>query len=292
MLMTSELRRKVLLASASVAALRAAGQPSVQSDELVEEVVRFPLVDGDASYQLQMTLMRPLTIDIRRPVVVMSHGVPSNKNQPAVSRRARPVSQARFFISAGFVVAVPMRRGYGQSEGTMPPFSCDIYRTAWEEAKDIEAAVRYVQSLPYTKPDAIVLLGVSAGSPASFAAAARIGPAVGSVINFSGGRRLRGTEARDCYPQELFSAFSRFGAEVSVPTLWLYSPNDEVFPPPLVAECLSLFKASGGKAEFSDVPIYRGDPHDLFSNPEAMPIWAARIRSFLGDRSMSFQKVG
>lgn len=97
--------------------------------------------------------------------------------------------------------------------------------------------------------------------------------------------------ATDCYPQELLSAFSRSGSEVSVPTLWLYSPNDEVFPAPLVAECLRLFKASGGSAEFSEVPICRGDPHDVFSNANAMPIWAARIRSFLGDRSITAQKV-
>ena len=292
MSMASELCRKILLAAASLTALTAAAQSPAQSDELIEEVIRFPLLDGDVDYQLEMTLMRPPTIDIRLPVLVMNHGVPANKSQAALLRRARPVSQARFFVSAGFVVAIPMRRGYDQSEGGMPSFSCDIHRTAWEEAKDIDAAVRHLQSLPYTRPDAIVLLGVSAGALASFAAAARIGPAVLGVINFSGGRRLRGPMARDCYPQELLSAFSRFGSEVSVPTLWLYSPNDEVFPAPLVAECLRLFKASGGTAEFSEVPIYRGDPHDIFSNFDAMPIWAAKIRSFLGDRSIRARKVG
>ncbi|MDR6537213.1 CocE/NonD family hydrolase [Variovorax soli] len=291
MSVTRECRRRILLAAASTIALKVGAQASAQSDELVEEVTRFPLVDGDITYELEMTLMRPPTIDNRMPVLVMNHGVPSNKRQAAVLRRARPISQARLFVSAGFVVAIPMRRGYGQSEGGMPSFSCDIHQTAWEEPKDIEAAVRHLQSLPFVRPDALVLLGVSAGALASFAAAARIGHAVLSVINFSGGRRLRGPMARDCYPQELLSAFSRFGAEVSVPTLWLYSPNDVVFPAPLVAECLSLFRASGGKAEFAEVPTYRGDPHDVFSNADTMPIWAARVRSFLGDRSIKVQKV-
>ncbi|GAA4333831.1 hypothetical protein GCM10023165_09220 [Variovorax defluvii] len=248
--------------------------------------------DGDAEYQLEMTLMRPANSGASLPVLVMNHGVPADKSQPATHLRARPVSQARVFLSAGFVVAIPMRRGYGQSEGSMPAFSCDIHAVAWEEAKDIEAAVRYLQSLAYVNADAITLLGVSAGALASFAAAGRMGPTVSRVINFSGGRRLRGLAARDCYPQALLSAFSTFGAEVSAPTLWLYAPNDSVFPAPLVAECLRVFRAAGGKAEFAEIPVYRGDPHDVFSNPGTMPIWSARVREFMGDRSIKAQKVG
>jgi pimeloyl-ACP methyl ester carboxylesterase len=264
---------------------------SAQADDVVEEVLYFLLSEGDVEYRLQMTLMRPAVIAGRLPVIVMNHGVPADKGSAAARQRARPLSQARLFVSAGFVVAVPMRRGYGQSEGSMPSFSCDIHGTAQEEAKDIVAAVRHLQTLPCVKADAITLLGVSAGAPASLAAAASIGPAVTGVVNMAGGRRLRGARAKDCYPQELFAAFSRWGAEVAVPTLWLYASNDSVFPAPLVAECLSRFQASGGKAVFAEIPVYRGDAHDIFSNVHAMPVWAAKILEFLGDRTIRIQKV-
>ena len=265
-------------------------QALANMNNMLEEVVYFDINAQDVNYKLEMTIFRDGNL-YNMPLIIMNHGVPSDKSELSKMIRARPITQAKLFVEKGYAVAVPMRRGYAQSEGKPPAFSCDITATANEESLDIIAAVKYMNTLPYIKKDSTTLIGVSAGALASFAAASQLRETVISVINFSGGRRLRGGQSDSCYPLELLNAFSYFGEKVTVPTLWLYSPNDKVFPPELVKQNVNKFQTAGGTLDYRDIPVFNGDAHNIFSNPHAIPLWWAQVQNFMGDKSVKLQKI-
>ena len=52
------------------------------------------------------------------PLMIISHGVPFEKVlESEIKSRHRYCQQSKEFVNRGFVVAIPMRRGYGKSGG-------------------------------------------------------------------------------------------------------------------------------------------------------------------------------
>ena len=92
----------------------------------------------------------------------------------------------------GFAVVIPMRRGYGHSEGNYaeaegPCENADFYAAGRESARDLRATVEYVAALPGIDPERLVLVGHSTGGFASLILASQGLPGVRGVINFAGG---------------------------------------------------------------------------------------------------------
>ena len=53
----------------------------------------------------------------RRPLVVISHGSPADSSQRSDGAASLRVRSSSWFVSRGYVVALPLRRGYGETGG-------------------------------------------------------------------------------------------------------------------------------------------------------------------------------
>jgi pimeloyl-ACP methyl ester carboxylesterase len=79
----------------------------------------------------------------------------------------------------------------------------------------------------------------------------------------------------------LVQAAAVFGQSTRIPTLWLYAANDSYFDAALSERMADAFRGAGGIAEYHLLPALDGEGHFLMFSPEAMPLWAPIITSFL-----------
>src|SRR5262249_19646527 len=125
----------------------------------------------------------------RVPLAVGSHGSPRNADR---RRQMHPdYSILRSWLrDQGYALIVPMRRGYGSSDGEFSEGigSCnnpDYVSSSLTAANDIEAAIRYMRDQAFVNATRIVLVGHSAGGLTSLAAASRGPEGVVAVVNFA-----------------------------------------------------------------------------------------------------------
>ena len=71
----------------------------------------------------------------------------------------------------------------------------------------------------------------------------------------------------------------RFGTTAKVPTLWLYSENDQFWGKKLPLEWLAAYAGAGGKGEFVQLPPYKEDGHASFVGNRAA--WQPAFEQFL-----------
>ncbi|MBL0899293.1 MAG: hypothetical protein IBJ17_11425, partial [Reyranella sp.] len=79
-----------------------------------EEIVRVP---GPGGANLIATVLRPPG-EAKAPVVVINHGSPADGSQRTTMQRPKYPTLSSWFLAKGYVVALPLRRGYGESGGT------------------------------------------------------------------------------------------------------------------------------------------------------------------------------
>jgi len=109
-----------------------------------KEPDRFLLLDG--------TVFRP-NDDLRHPVAVINHGMPFDGDFRALDR-CRFSAASDWFVQNGWVVAVPMRRGYASSEGecvegTGGSENPDFYLAGQSTANDIVSVVALSREMFY-----------------------------------------------------------------------------------------------------------------------------------------------
>ena len=216
-----------------------AGQGAKAATEMLpnESVVRVPVqVDlengGQARGELVVTVFTPQG-EGRHPLMVISHGRAGDAAGRAKLGRARYATAARYFTDAGFVVAVPVRLGYGATGGpdleNSGPcgdrrFTPMFNRAASEIAQVIEAMARR----PDVDPANVVALGQSVGGGSTVALAAA-GPAgVRAAINFAGGSGGDPVKSpgKPCGPERLQETYAGYAATTRMPMLWIYTEND------------------------------------------------------------------
>ncbi|MHC1549133.1 alpha/beta hydrolase family protein [Phyllobacterium sp. K27] len=218
------------------------------------------------------------------PLVIINHGgaVDAPSNAPW---DYRPEAAIKWFVSKGFSVAIPIRRGYGRSEGARVSIgncSSPAYIDGGKEiARDIISAVDYFRQQSFILADRIVLIGHSLGGAGSLAAASRHPEGVRGVIAFGpGAGRMR--QGKICRADLLESAFREFGATNDLPTIWIYAENDKYFGPKLAQH---LFRAYVQKKtpiqELEILPPSGDDGHDLFLRNDGPVIWAPIVEKFL-----------
>ena len=259
--------------------------PALPPISLKEQVVRIPLrvpsPSGERRLSLEATVYRPPWPG-PSPLLVLSHGT----SRDLVKRRERKAyaAQSRALVNLGFAVVIPMRRGYGNSEGSYAEEEglCEqarYYEAGMQSAQDLLATVSYMAAQPYVDPKRVVLAGHSSGGFASLALASQGFPGLLGVINFGGGRGSRADKV--CSPPALIAAFAKFGRTIRVPTLWLYAENDSYFPPPLVRELYRAFTEAGGRARLIMLPPFSEEGHYLFNDKQGVPLWITLVESFV-----------
>jgi len=247
-----------------------------------ETVLRVPVVSANGRADpIEVTLFRPREA-VAAAVVILSHGSPRDAQDRRRTGRLRFEAQSRVFAAMGHPVAVPTRRGYGDSGGAWSEGygSCeqpDYHRAGLETARDIRATIDALRKLPDLKAERFVLVGLSAGGWGSVAASTLPIEGLLGVVSFAGGRGSYGPN-RVCADQRLVEAAARYGREARVPQLWIYSVNDLYFGPALARRMHAAFVAEGGRAEFFEAPPAGADGHEYFARTAH---WKAPVEAFL-----------
>jgi len=251
-----------------------------------EQVVHVP---GPGGSTLVATVMRQPG-ESRSPMVVINHGSPADGSQRGKMERPRYAALSSFFLSRGYVVVLPLRRGYGESGGRWAEGygSCDLpdyFNAGLQGAADIQATIDFMRTQPYVAPDRTIVVGQSAGGWATIALSSRNPPGVAAMINFAGGRgghqKLAGGGIGNCTPRALVDAAARYGAVARVPMLWIYAENDSFFEPSLAKRMVEAYGGAGGKAAYRPVGAFGRDGHSLAGSSNGNSVWGPLIESFL-----------
>lgn len=253
--------------------------PDVESEQ-----VEVPLLLMGKTLYLDAMLYKPAG-NGPFPGMVITHGT-SRKvaDRKKIEADDYFVKNSKLFAEMGFTVLFVVRRGFGVSDGPYSEFNKypDSTRNytldGLEAAKDLGAAVQYLQQQPFVDKTKIVLLGQSTGGHSVLATGSQNLPGVAGVINFAGGRGSTGPN-KILDEANLVDSFRTYGKSFRVPTLWLYSENDLYFGPELAQEFLKAFCSGGARVEFVLLPAFGEDGHSSFVR--AQENWLDAVHTFL-----------
>jgi dienelactone hydrolase len=242
---------------------------------------------GNTTYHLATYIHKPDGFDSaeKYPVVIINHGTAVDSYTRGHTRFTYPYA-SEYFLKKGFVVVVPMRRGYAGSDGVSIADSIgscsnpDYSSSAREASRDITAVISYVKGLAYADAQRILLVGTSSGGFTSLAVASLNIEGVIGVINVAGGQggaSRTESSGHACSEQRLVEIMGSFG-KARVPTLWIYSENDTFFRPELAQAMFEDFLRGGGKGKLVIAPPFG---HTLLSREEGRAIWAPYSDEFL-----------
>ena len=289
-------------------AFASAARAEILDTALHEEIVSVPLPKGMSHEALVATIYRP---DGRGPfpLLVLSHGSPPNSAARARMGRYRVLPRIREFTRRGFVVIVPMRRGFGDTGGRWQErygdcAAPDFQTAGLEAAADLMATLEFADSLNYIDRKRVILAGQSAGGFASMAAASRgppapTGPAAlgRRPVTRRVRRRARGGNPRrnpgePCGSEVMAETIGRFAQTIRVPVLWHYAENDRYFGAQHVRSWFAAFEAAGARGKLVMQPAFGQDGHRLFASPEGLPIWTGEFDRFLQEIGFRSQQAG
>ena len=280
---------KLLLASslacflvANVAA-QTAGPQGPEGSTRREQEWRIPGPGG--STLMVATVMRPPG-EARSPLLVMNHGSPPSSAERPSMQRPRFSTISSYFVSRGYVVVMPLRRGYGATGGRWaeeygPCGNPDYAGAGLQTAADIKATVDYMRTQPFVAPDRTIVAGQSAGGWGTLALSSLNPPGVPGMIDFAGGRGGHQPGVGNCAPNALVQASGKYGATARVPLLWISSENDTYFEPGLVKRMVEAYNGAGGQAIHRPVGPFGKEGHNLASSESGAPIWQPLVADFL-----------
>jgi dienelactone hydrolase len=259
-----------------------------------EQVHWIPMTDAaGAQHLLYARVCRPPGEAPAR-ILVFAHGTPA---VPEARVRVGPPScdseAFRWFLDRGYVVIASVRRGYGATGGAEAETSrsCnnpDYVRSGLEAARDVAATVDYAATLPFARPQGMVLIGLSTGGWTTIAYNATPHPRVTALINMSGGRggHHDNRPNSNCSPDRLAEAAGQFGVRASTPMLWVYTANDSFFSPAIAGAMYAAFTRAGGKADYEAMPAFGSDGHDMFVLAGGSAIWGPLVERYLATRPL------
>ena len=258
--------------------------------ELVEERTFLTVRTDGGSHRLETLLVRPAKADGRLPIALITHG----KNLKSADNRAiradMMLPQARDLAARGWLAAVVIRRGYGESDGVpgvsrgsayMACENGDLVRGLDVEADDLDGALTAIAARPDADGTRVIAVGQSLGGGVALAFAARRPAGLIGVVNISGGVWRARADGEVCDFDGLTAAMASFGARTRIPTLWLYAENDSLFPPHVVGRMRDAYAAGGARAELVMFPPILHDGHRLFADFGGRVKWLRALDRFL-----------
>jgi dienelactone hydrolase len=279
-----------LLVCTAATALPAAAR----DDRPAPEILRLPLSIGGNRTEVVTHLYKPRGPG-PFPLVIFSHG-----RAPLAADRAQqstPVlaGHAQYWLDKGVAVLAPIRPGYGATggadressnsrwkDGAGECYTEPDFTTVAEHAREtVVATYRWAQQQRWVRKNRILLEGQSVGGMTTIAAAALGLPGVVGAVNFSGGAGGNPEIApgHSCKPARLAQAYRQYGAQVRIPSLWLYAPNDQFWGAQVPRTWFAAFKAGGSDAQFVQTgPVKGEDGHRLLRDGGKM--WAPPLTAF------------
>jgi dienelactone hydrolase len=221
------------------------------------------------------------------PLVTINHGKP--RGGEIVARGMSPdyVLAAQWFVDRGFAVAVPMRRGYGRSEGDIGDVAgkCndrDYFASAQLTAAEMEGVAAYMRRQSFVDADEVVVLGHSWGGLGALGVAYDSPPGVVGIINFAGGAGSFAPGQICSGKERLIAAVGRLGAADRIPEIWLYAENDQYFAPPLAHAMYDVYRAKAkAPVTFVDLPAFDSNGHFVIMRGDPNTTWGPAVERFL-----------
>jgi dienelactone hydrolase len=273
---------RALLCAALVLAL----VPPAWSSDLVEEPGFFRTVIGGQDVRLEGLVVKRADATGRLPVALITHGKPATTGRVLDVHATSLTGQARDLARRGWLAAVVVRRGYGQSDGPLrvavscrSPSFTDRFAA---EAEDLQGALEFIARRADADPARVIAIGASAGGAAVTALSALNPPNLLGVVNVSGGLRMEACPAEDA----LVAAFRQLGRKSRVPNLWLYAKNDSFFRPETVERMRTAFRDGGGDVKLVMFDPLGNDGHALFSATAGRQKWLMELDAFLRFRGL------
>jgi dienelactone hydrolase len=235
---------------------------------------------------MDATVFRPPGV-ARAPLVVVNHGSPLDARERLLMARPRLVPISSYFVARGYVVVLPLRRGYGATGGAWAETygGCDrpdYLGAGLATAADIAAAIDFMRSQSFVAADRTIVIGQSAGGWGTLALSSRNPRGVPGMIDFAGGRGGQQTEQGGvCDPSALVWAAAKYGETARVPLLWISTANDSFFEPGLVARMVAAYNGAGGRAIHRALGAFGDDGHSLAASEAGAPIWEPLVGDFL-----------
>jgi dienelactone hydrolase len=266
----------------------------VRAEELRFDTLQIPVSapGGIRSLELEAMVVRP-DDGAAHPLAVLNHGSPRNADDRPTQSPYRMWPEAVAFARRGWTVVVPMRRGYGASQGEWAEGygSCsnpDYAAAGRQGASDIAAVARFMSGQSYVSKGKWISVGHSAGAFATVALAADAPSDLAAAIAFAPGR---GSTAPDgvCGEKQLVAAFAQYGKTSRVPLLWVAADNDHFFGPRLVPLLTGAFTSAGGKLSFVKTAAFGDDGHQLFTTASGIPIWSPIVDRFLAANDLALR---
>ena len=264
-----------------------------------EGLIREPLslqvtLDNGKPAVLDAFVTRPVS-QTKLPVVVITNGTVGTAEFDRWDMNPnRESSTALAFARHGYAAVTVLREGYGYSSGgaEYSGGSCQqpLHKLAGEkDTRDMLAALEAIRRQPWASPDKAVLAGMSAGGFAVLATSAANPPGVQAIINFDGGRGSIDGKSL-CDKAGLINAFAAYGLTARIPSLWLYSSNDQSFTPEMGKAFYDAYRNGGGKAEFIEMPAFEKNGH-VFMDTAPESFWWKTVAGFLAQQHLPVEEV-
>jgi dienelactone hydrolase len=276
------MHRSIAFRLLSLMCLMAVGHAAAENLPLIskgmnEQVIMLPVGSGLTGTELETTLFIPPGGG-PFPLVIINHGKASGN--PKFQSRARYLTASREFFRRGYLVAVPMRRGFSKSGNTYIDPGCNIESNGQMRAEEIAEIVRALAKRSDVDRLRILLIGQSHGGLSVMATANGDIQGVLGILNFAGGYRYTGQFCT--WERSLVNAFASFGKGATIPSVWFYGDNDSYWGKDLPKEMYQAFTAAGGKADLVSYGVFEGgDAHNMFSSSKGLNIWWPATEAFL-----------
>ena len=227
--------------------------------------------------------------DGKLPLAVINHGMTSDETIRRQTRPAACGAMAEFLANRGYLVAFPVRRGYGETNG---PFreaiastdcgraTAQYTRAGRRIADDIEIVIRHLRKHDVARETETIVIGHSGGGWGAISIASRGVDGISGYVNFSGAYGSRYKNPKTDCPQALATAASGFGRSTQIPALWLYVENNSVIGPAVARRLHRAYEKSGARVKLIVLPPYLEEGHNLFGD-NAIALWLPKVEQWL-----------
>ena len=266
--------------------------PAHNDSAYVRDDIRIPVADGH--YSLALTILRPRG-DGPFGAIILNHGVGEGARDRILESPTLFIQAASAFVSRGYAVVMPLRRGFGETGGAFAEDAGECGSPHYGSgeraaARDVLAAYEFARKLPYVDPERMILAGQSAGGVASLYAAAQQPAGLVAVLAFAAGRG--GNPAVHpgipCAAEALAALFQDLGSSVRVPVLMYYAENDLYFGPAASRSWFQRLQAGGVEAEYVLQPPFGKDGHFVFGDTKGVELWLPTVERFLQRHRIPF----
>ena len=268
------------LPALSIIALPANAAPAATVEAVAQEIVGLATSSGST---LQTRVLRPPGSG-PFPLAIVSHGSPADAAQRPNMEIPTFASVSNWLLARGYMVALPLRRGYGQTGGPwLENFgSCgspDYHRAGLTTAEDIRTVIDYFRGRTEVQRDRILLIGWSAGGRGSLAAASQVRPAY-LPSSTSPRSRRRASEVGN-WRRNVLSTWPRATATARIPTLAALCRQRLVLSAPASCARCPRLSSRGWAREYVALPAFGSDGTGI-PVADARALWQPPVEKFLG----------